>query len=66
MDYYCKECEAEVFVSPTGVVQRNCTHHDATIVAERASNLFGEGGATGLSLYDRAVAALNKIIKSFT
>ena len=65
MDYYCKVCEAEVFVSAAGIIQRNCEHKDATVIAERTSTLFGEGGATEATLYERARVALFRLFEAF-
>ena len=62
--YYCKECGAEVIVTGEGVT-RTCGHSGATIVAERSSNLFGEGGAAQ-SLTERAAQALRKIFTAFS
>lgn len=60
-EYYCKECGGAVAVAPSGVVTRTCPHQLATIVAERSSVLFGEGGAGEMSLLQRAAQALQKI-----
>jgi hypothetical protein len=66
MDYYCKACGTEVFVSADGVVQRNCDHANVTIVAERTCNLYGQGGAAEASLIDRARVALRRLIAAFS
>ena len=64
--YACAHCGAEVKVSPEGDITRTCTHHGQTIVAERTSILYGEGGAAGLTLADRARAALRKLALAFS
>jgi hypothetical protein len=65
--YACAECGAEVHVEKDGKVTRTCDHADATVIAERTSNLFGEGGAAGNtgSLSDRVAAALTKLVNAF-
>ena len=64
--YKCAECGAEVKVADTGHITRTCIHHGATVIAERTSILYGEGGAAGVSLIDRARAALRKLALAFS
>lgn len=65
MDYYCKACKAEVFVSDQGEVSRTCGHAGETIIAERTSSLFGEGGANERTLWERMLAAIDKLREAF-
>ena len=65
MDYYCKVCKTEVAVSKAGDIVRNCVHTDATIVAERTSVLYGEGGAKEQTLQERAYAAMHTLLRAF-
>lgn len=65
MDYYCKVCSTEVYVSKAGEVVRNCAHSDATVVAERTSILYGAGNAKGLTLQERVQSALRVLISAF-
>lgn len=41
--YYCKECGAAATVVD-GEVRRTCAHVGSTIIAERTSTLYGDGG----------------------
>ena len=52
-------------VSGQGDISRVCTHHGATVIAERTSILYGEGGAAEPSLYQRAASALQKLARVF-
>ena len=63
--YACAECGAQVMVSGQGDISRVCTHHGATVIAERTSILYGEGGASEPSLYQRAASALQKLARVF-
>lgn len=63
--YACADCGAEAKVSAQGAISRDCGHDDATVIAERTSILYGEGGAGERSLLDRARDALGKLAKAF-
>jgi hypothetical protein len=61
--YACAECGAKATVSEQGDIYRACGHDDATVIAERTSVLYGEGGAASLPLYQRALAALESLAR---
>lgn len=61
--YACAECGAQVEVSGQGTISRVCGHDEATVIAERTSFLYGEGGAASLTLYQRALAALESLAR---
>jgi hypothetical protein len=44
-DYYCKDCKGAAVVVD-GEVRRSCSHSDSTIIAERTSTLYGDGGVS--------------------
>ena len=46
-----------------GQVKRTCDHGGHAVIAERSSVLYGTGGATDLTLYERALSAIQKIAK---
>lgn len=62
--YYCAYCGDAVQVSVQGEITRTCGHHGQTVIAERTSILYGEGGAGERSLLDRAWDALGKLAKA--
>lgn len=62
--YACALCGAEVKVTSAGVKERACGHATATVIAERTSNLYGEGHYAQGSLTSRALAALRKLVGS--
>jgi len=63
--YYCQACRAEVKVTNDGVTTRTCEHDKATIVAERTSLLYGEGGVVPQGVGERIMAAVQKIQAAF-
>jgi len=62
--YACSVCGVEVKVSKAGEISRPCDHHDAAVIAERTSILYGEGGATSMSLIERAEAAIKRLAQA--
>lgn len=63
--YACSVCGAEVVVSDNGDIHRACEHDGQTVIAERTSVLYGDGGATAKSYIDRVRDAINTLIKAF-
>jgi hypothetical protein len=63
--YACSICGGPAIVSDAGDISRACGHDDATVIAERTSILYGEGGASEPSLYQRAASALQKLARVF-
>jgi hypothetical protein len=63
--YYCQQCGGEVKVTDDGLTSRACGHDKATIVAERTSLLYGEGGVVPQGVGERIMAAVQKIQAAF-